>query len=289
MFMRRFSAMSSTGLANIAVRDKFPQTFGLEPLLGSDPKKRKRDPREKEIDDDDDVDVDEVASARRPLPGQIPCKHCGRMLAQKHMPDHIRMHEDKREFACHLCTFKSNTKGNLKKHIDRTHAKKGRRHCDICGSDFATDAKLRQHMASQHANGGTLPPPAIKFQDARNMLSSGCVASQCKFETALHSSDMVRCGKCHAHNHRECVPATASTLPDVAMVGAQFWYCEKCHNPKSPTCAVCLRQFCHKPALANHMRSKHSDAPKPKKFKCTVCGAAFTENYNLNAHNKTMH
>ncbi|GAB1602846.1 gastrula zinc finger protein XlCGF48.2-like isoform X1 [Argonauta hians] len=51
------------------------------------------------------------------------CVYCGRSFKkQDHLRVHIRLHTHEKPFACHVCNYKSTTKGNLKAHLMRRHS-----------------------------------------------------------------------------------------------------------------------------------------------------------------------
>ena len=88
-----------------------------------------------------------------------PCPQCDYKNAPDaaHLREHIRrVHENVKDFVCHMCKKAFGSAGMRKAHVEVVHLRKYRYVCELCpGHRFYEKSTLRAHLAA-HANGTTI-------------------------------------------------------------------------------------------------------------------------------------
>lgn len=77
------------------------------------------------------------------------CQDCGkRFKTHSAIVNHRAIHQDK-TFACSDCSYRGNTKANLKSHL-KSHRRDKNYKCQQCGSLFTTSSNLAKHIRNIH-------------------------------------------------------------------------------------------------------------------------------------------
>jgi len=88
----------------------------------------------------------------------IQCPHCDKMFKNSStLKQHVRIHEDQRQFRCDTCGVGFNRRDGLRLHL-RVHEKTGSRglkecSCQVCGEKFPNHSTLVIHRNREHKDG----------------------------------------------------------------------------------------------------------------------------------------
>lgn len=84
------------------------------------------------------------------------CDYCGKTMFRKKLRGHMRIHLNKRDFACRCCSRTFNQRGTLLKHMKVVHRDvmfgTYDVRCSFCGEHFDRLKKFEVHMDSMHLN-----------------------------------------------------------------------------------------------------------------------------------------
>ena len=73
------------------------------------------------------------------------------MYEKNHLRKHVeRIHEEKKDFKCHVCNYSCVKISDLKVHIALVHEGKKRLKCTICGKSFGLKENLKRHLLTVH-------------------------------------------------------------------------------------------------------------------------------------------
>jgi len=87
--------------------------------------------------------------------GYRKCSYCPKLLLQGSYSRHIRLHTGEKPFACDLCDYRSNQKGNLRMHIQQNHSENPEEKpyaCQWCNYRSKQSSNLYSHMRAKHKN-----------------------------------------------------------------------------------------------------------------------------------------
>ena len=158
---------------------------------------------------------------------------------------------------CPNCTYFSNKKSNLKRHMRTNHnqelqtvfasvhqsgtGEEGKGFlCEVCGKDYASKAGLRLHIKDKHS-------------------------SDCRFKCNICGAGFNRVGDFKGHMNK--------------------------HQGEKEICTVCGQQFQYKTSLRKHQRKCHSNEPiaARENFLCSFCGVAVSSRDSLREHVGEFH
>ena len=75
----------------------------------------------------------------------VECNVCHKTFKSKiHLKSHQAVHSEK-AFQCDLCTFKSNFREGLKKHVKSVHTGERSHTCNTCGKAYVNQGDLTRH------------------------------------------------------------------------------------------------------------------------------------------------
>ncbi|XP_059476281.1 zinc finger Y-chromosomal protein 1-like [Neocloeon triangulifer] len=170
--------------------------------------------------------------------------------------------EDKKKFACEMCSYRGLSKGHLFKHIQSQHLKsKNPIKCQLCEKVFENEFKLQRHLSYDH-----------KFKYCSSCGSKFTVA---RFER--HFSKNTVCNQC-GHSFKCCVLLRKHKI--------------EC-NPYE--CDFCLKLFSKKSFLKYHVNRHHVSKISKNvdefqgRFECKVCNKYIANKKNLKLHCARLH
>ena len=80
-------------------------------------------------------------------PDVICCDLCGKIIAKKGFPAHMRIHNNIKNKICEICGKQFRKACNLQEHWQRMHSSSKCYICDRCGANFAIKSDLTRHVA----------------------------------------------------------------------------------------------------------------------------------------------
>lgn len=230
--------------------------------------------------------------------------------------DHDEVSESGKAFKCPDCSYQTDRKGCLKRHL-YTHDKPF--HCDICMAKFARIRYLNEHTKNKHVSGNSEKDyKCSKCPYETNHLSNfkihqnshtkpfQCTVCMSKFSEErylrIHVKDKHaeigaekdhKCPQCpyqtnykinlqnHLNTHNDSKSAQNLNLITHMM---------KVTNPNGTEtfkCDICMLEFGHKHNLKAHIKNKHADSGTEKDHKCPQCPYQTNHKTNLQNHLRT--
>lgn len=186
----------------------------------------------------------------------IQCPHCDKMFKNSStLKQHVRIHEDQRQYRCDTCGVGFNRRDGLRLHM-RVHEKTGSRglkecSCQVCGEKFPNHSTLVIHRNRVHKDGRQYTCHICN----RSMISARSLE--------WHMS----------HIHNESMPGIIhdeSGLPEKKRV----------------SCYHCNKTFKTELILRTHIKNTHMEKDP---LKCTDCEAIFTSEVRLRHHMMVVH
>ncbi|CAL8128373.1 unnamed protein product [Orchesella dallaii] len=186
----------------------------------------------------------------------VVCDVCGKVLSSRnHLKTHMKVHGERKKYACHLCDVTVLSNKYLKKHLVNMHGKavgeeftpgEGLKFgCmfSSCGAKFGKDVELQQHVERNHA-------PVVDS----------------KFMCTL-------CGKVFSNQAR---------LTRHNLVHSK---------EKRLECHVCKKRFAYSSSLKDHLKVVHDLGEGQQYFRCEQpnCEAKFKLIKYLNKHFRDTH
>ncbi|CAL8128369.1 unnamed protein product [Orchesella dallaii] len=197
-----------------------------------------------------------VDSVHKGVDLTVVCDVCGKVFSsQTHLRRHMKVHGERKKYACHLCDVTVLSNKYLKKHLVNRHGKavgeeftpgEGLKFgCmfSSCGAKFGTDVELQQHVERNHA-------PVVDS----------------KFMCTL-------CGRVFSNQAR---------LTRHNLVHSK---------EKRLECHVCKKRFAYNSSLKDHLKVVHDLGEGQKYFRCEQpnCKAKYKLLNLLNKHVRVTH
>ncbi|KAL6268870.1 hypothetical protein P5V15_001990 [Pogonomyrmex californicus] len=186
----------------------------------------------------------------------IECPHCDKMFKNSStLKQHVRIHEDQRQYRCDTCGVGFNRRDGLRLHM-RVHEKTGSRglkecSCQVCGEKFPNHSTLVIHRNRMHKDGRQYTCHICN----RSMISTRSLE--------WHMS----------HIHNESIPGInrdESDLPEKRRV----------------SCYHCNKTFKTELILRTHIKNTHMEKDP---LKCPDCEDIFTSEVRLRHHMMVVH
>lgn len=187
----------------------------------------------------------------------IQCPHCDKMFKNSStLKQHVRIHEDQRQYRCDTCGVGFNRRDGLRLHM-RVHQKSDSRalkecSCQICSEKFPNHSMLVIHRNRVHKDGKQYTCQICN----RSMLSTRSLD--------WHMS--------HIHNQPP---------PGLSKEGS-----ETAAEKKRVTCNHCLKTFKTEMILRTHIKNTHMEK---NPVKCLDCEVTFTSEVRLRHHMMVTH
>ncbi|XP_070151270.1 uncharacterized protein [Polyergus mexicanus] len=186
----------------------------------------------------------------------IQCPHCDKMFKNSStLKQHVRIHEDQRQYRCDTCGVGFNRRDGLRLHM-KVHEKTGSRglkecSCQVCGEKFPNHSTLVIHRNRVHKDGRQYTCHICN----RSMISTRSLE--------WHMS----------HIHNESMPGITrdeSGPPEKKRV----------------SCYHCNKTFKTEMILRTHIKNTHMEKDP---MKCSDCDETFTSEVRLRHHMMVAH
>lgn len=187
----------------------------------------------------------------------IQCPHCDKMFKNSStLKQHVRIHEDQRQYRCDTCGVGFNRRDGLRLHM-RVHEKTDSRglkecSCQVCGEKFPNHSTLVIHRNRVHKDGRQYTCHICN----RSMISTRSLE--------WHMS----------HIHNESLPGIVKEEVD----GTQ--------DKKRVSCYHCNKTFKTEMILRTHIKNTHMEKDP---MKCLDCELTFTSEVRLRHHMMVTH
>ncbi|XP_017885673.1 uncharacterized protein LOC108628345 [Ceratina calcarata] len=185
----------------------------------------------------------------------IQCPHCDKMFKNSStLKQHVRIHEDQRQYRCDTCGVGFNRRDGLRLHM-RVHEKSDSRglkecSCQVCGEKFPNQSTLVIHRNRVHKDGRQYTCHICN----RSMISTRSLE--------WHMS--------HIHNE---------SLPREEVDGSST-------EKRRASCHHCNKTFKTEMILRTHIKNTHMEKDP---MKCLDCELTFTSEVRLRHHMMVTH
>ncbi|EGI62647.1 PREDICTED: uncharacterized protein LOC105148846 [Acromyrmex echinatior] len=244
----------------------------------------------------------------------IQCPHCDKMFKNSStLKQHVRIHEDQRQFRCDTCGVGFNRRDGLRLHL-RVHEKTGSRglkecSCQVCGEKFPNHSTLVIHRNREHKDGkqytchicnrSMISTRSLEWHMSHihNQLVPGITRN----ESGLPEKKRVSCYHCnktfktelilrtHIKNtHMEKDPLKCSDCEGIFNSEVRLrHHLMVVHNRLEGTlaCPHCPKRFVNQLRLKTHMISHSEERP----YTCEVCGFNLKTKIQLIKHHQNRH
>ncbi|XP_031830743.1 uncharacterized protein LOC116426224 [Nomia melanderi] len=187
----------------------------------------------------------------------IECPHCDKMFKNSStLKQHVRIHEDQRQYRCDTCGVGFNRRDGLRLHM-RVHEKTDSRglkecSCQVCGEKFPNHSTLVIHRNRVHKDGRQYTCHICN----RSMISTRSLE--------WHMS----------HIHNESLPGVVKEDVDGTP------------EKKRASCYHCNKTFKTEMILRTHIKNTHMEKDP---MKCLDCEMTFTSEVRLRHHMMVTH
>lgn len=195
---------------------------------------------------------------------QFSCHLCDKSFKHKtHLLAHQSVHVKDRQYNCGICSLSFKTEAVLIKHF-KTHTALPNHICDICGSKFKSTTYLKIH----------------KDTHAITKVFS------CKICRKLFKT--IRTLRDHERTHKETEPLDCHVCGKKLKNNLTLKNHLRDHFTPGVACLECGRSFSNKHVLKDHIAAQHENV---RSFVCQFegCGHAYFTSSHLNYHVKAVH
>ncbi|XP_012940881.1 zinc finger protein ZFAT [Aplysia californica] len=243
--------------------------------------------------------------------GTEECEFCGRLFYSKvDYEPHVRTHTGDKPFACAHCSFRANTKDQLKRHSEKEHEKIAFqcKECDFlaptrtrlwnhqlkhlgisglscprCSCKFDGMKQLRAHILNQHQDMDKQTLEKLTGYRHRPLGRMGRRSFKCPHcpRTFIRAnSDLQK----HIWIHEGIKPFACPICPYACRSKNNLQAHMLRHSTEKPfSCSECGKEYKSKTALRWHVRSHKTG----KAFKCDKCPYEATQQSHLKRHMET--
>ncbi|XP_043278452.1 uncharacterized protein [Venturia canescens] len=245
----------------------------------------------------------------------IQCPHCDKMFKNSStLKQHVRIHEDQRQYRCDTCGVGFNRRDGLRLHM-RVHQKSDSRSlkecsCQICSEKFPNHSMLVIHRNRVHKDGrqytchicnrSMLSTRSLEWHMSHihNETIPGGIKSEAETQPEKKRVSCVHCDKTfktemilrthikNTHiekNPTKCLDCDEMFTSDVRLRHHMMI----AHNrlEGTLTCPHCPKRFVNQLRLKTHMISHSEDRP----YTCEICGFNLKTKIQLIKHHQNRH
>ncbi|XP_016842062.1 zinc finger protein 236 isoform X1 [Nasonia vitripennis] len=214
----------------------------------------------------------------------LQCHLCNMQeLSIDDLKEHLKTHQEPKEFECIQCLAKFRTTAGLKRHM-KTHETQETHKCYECNQEFSTTLQLREHIKEhvkhelklKNVVDADCMPNNIKKGKKDNTANKDNKCQYCP-KTFRKPSDLIR----HIRTHTGERPYQCQYCDKSFAVKCTLDSHLKVHKgDKLFGCNVCNTMFTTKSSLKVHLRL-HTGA---KPFKCSICDMQFRTSGHRKVH-----
>ena len=243
------------------------------------------------------------------------CMFC--TLSSSNLAQHLRVHNDEKNFECRNCNRKFRSSSNLKTHIRAIHTKERMFACDFCEKKFATQWQKKSHTKTNHIRKREASYDCsvigcdrsfLKYQSLAAHLKSGHNISKKAIE-GVKIEPLKMCENCgkqlkggfkilEQHKLEGCKANNSNTInvkcprcsKDIVSSSfkAHTQYCLKrqgimkdgTYHSSNLSCQLCQRTFTTTVSLSRHSLIHKNVKPHV----CSVCKKRFRQKGSLVSH-----
>ena len=208
-------------------------------------------------------------------------ERCGEKLkGRSSWKAHMKSVHDGKRFHCNLCSFKTDHRTLLKRHISGVHEKKRDYTCEICGLNFSQKASATRHVKSMHKIFGN----SQEYIKVPNESRSRKRSNSHRGHRALHIECNI-CGKTMyctllrphmrtQHGMQGTITKKCEWCEKVVACSSLSWHAKKVHflgNFSCPKCYEFKADFAGE--LIRHITEEHG---KEEQFaRCPCCAKTY--------------
>lgn len=245
----------------------------------------------------------------------INCPHCDKKFKNSStLKQHVRIHEDQRQYKCDTCGVGFNRRDGLKLHL-RVHQKTDSRglkecSCQVCGEKFPNHSTLVIHRNRTHKDGkvytcficnrSMVSPRSLEWHlsHIHNQTIPGVVQEEGETNEVLKRVSCNHCDKTfktelilrthvkNTHTVKEPVKCTDCELTFTSEVRLKHHMMVE-HDRLEGTlkCPHCPKRFVNRLRLKTHMIAHSEERP----YTCDACGFTLKTKIQLIKHHQNRH
>ena len=215
------------------------------------------------------------------------------------MTQHLRIHNDERNFECTVCQQKFISSSNLKVHTRSVHTKEKMFYCDYCEKGFATKWQMKSHVKTNHLKEKVMfdcQKCERSFYKSQSLAAhlKHCSTSRQKFKRfqVCETCGVKLKGGITSLRRHQCVcrtgdvdlkcPICSKTVSSRSLKSHMQYHKSQTDNKTLLTCFICNKTLTSSTSLKRHLLIHENFKP----FECDVCGKEFRQKSTLETHSR---
>jgi len=235
------------------------------------------------------------------------------------LTQHLRVHNDERNFECSVCLQKFVSSSHLKVHTRSVHTKEKLYQCDFCEKRFPTNWQKKSHTKTNHLKEKPSIYPCQRChkafykhqslsahlkscketsEESSSVAPSGNQSGSCdlskkkkSFQICETCGERLKGGATSLRRH-QCVcrtgdvsircPTCSKTVLSRSLKSHMQYHRSQEQNKQLLSCLICHKSFTTSVALKRHVLIHENAFP----FKCETCDKVFRQKGALQAHSR---